>query len=127
MLPAGCKPVGDTVECPGRFDSEPGLSAWDERLPDRGWLILAGAGRSFHVRSGIGGNHSSVAARTLATGGKLFLIVGTKQAGVIRNQRRHGSRLDAGAHQDRFLMDETSNMRTPSASASTDAISALTI
>ena len=25
VLPAGCKPVGDTAKCPGRFDSEPGL------------------------------------------------------------------------------------------------------
>ena len=27
VLSSGCKPVGDIVKCPGRFDSEPGLSA----------------------------------------------------------------------------------------------------
>ncbi len=26
VLPAGRNPVGDTAKCPGRFDSEPGLS-----------------------------------------------------------------------------------------------------
>jgi len=41
VLPAGCKPVGDTAKCPGRFNSEPGLHS----LPPRATGLTVGISR----------------------------------------------------------------------------------